>query len=220
MKRIALIALAFVALSAVATAQKKFEGTILYALEINTADMDPTRAAMMPTEKTTTIKGDWVKEQLEAAFGTINSVIDTKNEESTTFMDVMGNKMAFKLNKAQLDKMREKKPKMEITLAPETKTIAGYTCKKAIAKNTEDNTTVDIWYTEELAPIMNAEGNMFKEIKGLLMEFHSEMMGGVDMKVTAKKLTAAKVDDAQFAIPADYKMMTLDEMKQMGMKIE
>ena len=218
MNRKLILALAIGCVSLSAVAQKKFEGSIVYAMEVNSTDIDPQQAAMMPTEKTTTVKGDLVKESMEAAFGSVNTIINTKEMESNTFMDIMGNKMAFKLDKAMIEKMREKKPKMEIKLAPETKTIAGYNCKKAIAKNTEDNTTVDIWYTEELPKVGNMEGEMYKEINGMLMEFVAAGMGATEMKMTAKKVTASKVDDKEFVMPTDYKMLSPEEMKQMGIK--
>lgn len=218
MNRKLILALAIGCISLSATAQKKFEGTIIYSMEVNGTDIEPQQAAMMPTEKTTTVKGDMVKESMEAAFGSINTIINTKEMESNTFMDIMGNKMAFKMDKAMLDKMREKKPKMEVTFGPETKTIAGYTCKRAIAKNTEDNTQTSIWYTEELPRVSNMEGELYKDINGLLMEFVASGMGGTEMKFSAKKVNPAKVDEKEFVFPTDYKMMSADEMRQMGIK--
>jgi hypothetical protein len=189
MKRLFLTVLSL-SLAFGAIAQKKFDGTIVYAMEVLTEGIDPQQASMMPTEKTLLMKGDKVKELTEAAFGTIQTFIDSKTIESTTCMDIMGNRMAFKLDKANIEEMKKKSTVFEYNFTSETKEILGYKCKKAVASNEDEEVEFTIWYCEDLPKLMTQDGETYDKINGMLMEYTTILFGGVEMKCTAKSIKA------------------------------
>jgi GLPGLI family protein len=206
----------FILLTVISTtlfAQKIKEGTarfkIDYRMESDGGDMK----AMLPTEALVSFKGD--KFMVETTGGMFDQKVisDAKNQESVMLMDMMGNKMAVKTTKADIEKEKNKsgKPKVEITT--DTKDIAGYKCTRAIIK-TDDAEPMDVWFTKDIM-VNNGFREGYDGIEGMMLEYtvNQKMFS---MKMTCTEIKADKIDDKSFDIPSDYKMMTRDELMKMS----
>lgn len=198
-------------------AQKKFEGTVVYGLEYQ--DLPPEMAAMsamLPDEMTTMIKGE--KSRVEQSLGMGMSqvtITDSKKENGTLLMDMMGKKMAVEMSKKELEDLnkkggKDKKP--EFKYLDETKEIAGYKCKKAIAV-IEGAGEMVVYYTEELPAGVSKH---YEGLNGFPLEYTIDA-GQFKMKVTAKSVKKESLGADLFVIPDGYEKMTLaDFQKMMG----
>lgn len=193
-------------------AQKMSEGKIIYGIEVESDEINEQQKAMMPKETTTYFKKDMARTEVKTGMSNMVIIMNGKEKTGYTLMDMMGNKIALKMDPTEYKKeMENDSIKVEVT--SETKEIAGYKCKKAIITE-PDGSKMDVYFTEDLNP----EGaHMYKGLKGTLMLFETNR-GPVKMKMTAKSVTAEKVDDSQFVIPKDYQVKTREEMMKMFQK--
>lgn len=201
-------------------AQKKgkaFSGTIEFELKYE--GMDPAQEAQMPKTITTIIKDNKSKTILDAGMYAMNTITDGDNETVLIYLDIMGQKMAYKQTKEELDKAQAEAVKPTVKLTDETKEIAGYTAKKAeitvIDEETlEENVTI-IWYTDEIGVSSKANfASQHEGIDGFPLETVSKG-NDVTQTMTATSVKKGKVKETEFLLPSDAKEMTLEEFKEM-----
>ena len=200
-------------------AQKKIsEGKATFNISFPETDLDQETLSMMPTETVIYFKNKMSRSEVKMAMGTTIGITNGEKGETTTLMDMMGQKIAMKLTKAEVEKERAKAglEKPVVKLADDTKKIAGFNCKKAIVtiKDKEGkDITINIWYTKEItAPNSIRTGSSFDGVDGFLMEFETAM-DQFTMKLTCKSVEETKVDDAMFTIPDGYTMTTMEELR-------
>jgi GLPGLI family protein len=115
-------------------------------------------------------------------------------------------------------KKQQEKMKVSVTQTDEKKTIAGYTCQKAIVYFTDtistSETSLTVWYTKDLNFGNKHVQGPFASIEGSMLEY-SISQSGFGMQFTAIKVIQEKVDDTKFEIPTEYKRMTQGEMMRM-----
>ena len=138
-------------------------------------------------------------------------------------MDQMGNKSFIRTSKAELDKNAEvnkdKEPKIEYV--DETKTIAGYECKKAnvtIFTQKGEEFKTEVWYSEKIAYIKQGGGRrggeMFKGLKGVPMEYMIPQ-GPMKIKMLAKEVSTEAVPDSKFVLTTEgYTEMKMEDLKK------
>src|ERR1051325_2984496 len=151
----------------------EFEGKIVYSIDISGGNMPPQAKSMMAGSTATVyVKGDKAKTEMNMGMQTTTSYFDRKTNKSVTLMEIMGNKYQLK----QEDKKDAKKPDIKTNITSETKTIAGYACKKAEVTMTDEKGThtFNIWFTEEISNHINTSNEnayQFKDIKGTPLEY-------------------------------------------------
>jgi GLPGLI family protein len=212
-KQILMMAAGVTALAAApAAAQTKFsEGKVVYEISYEDTDIPPEYAAMMPKEMTTYIKKDKSRTDMSMGMGMNQSFIyDYKGRTMTMLMDVMGRKISVKNNEADVVKENKKKTKgYEVHKTGRTKDIAGYPCKHAEVK-TKDG-MFDLYYTNAIEVKDSEWANEYEGIDGFPMQY-SAKENDMKMTFTATNVSMEKVPDATFAIPEEYKPMSMEEM--------
>lgn len=201
-------------------AQKKgkaFSGTIEYELKYE--GIDPAQEAQMPKTILTIISGNKSKTVLDAGMYAMNTITDGDNETLLIYLDIMGQKMAYRQTKAEIDKAQEGAVKPIVKLIDETKQIAGYTAKKAeitvIDEETLEENVSIIWYTNEIEISPKANfANQHDGIDGFPLETISKG-NDVTQIMTATSVKKGKVKATEFLLPSDAKELTLDEFKEM-----
>jgi hypothetical protein len=177
----------------------------------------------MPTSQTQTISGNKQKTFTDYGQAAIYSITDGDAESMITYIDAMGQKFAYRMDKAAIAKEKAdgKSPKPTITLSDETKEIAGVKCKKAtiVVKNEEtgDETSAIIWYTTELGS--NDKLNLLGDEEGIngIVLGKEVKVKNIVQKSYATEIKKGKIKDIEFLIPAEAKEMTKDEfMKMIG----
>lgn len=225
MKKTTGLMLVLTLLSMVFTSFKAGEKITEGVVEFDIAFLDLTpemkqAEAMLPKKLTMYFKGENIRGEMPTAMGNTITIANEKKKEFYVLMDMMGQKTAIKQTEADIKKqqLEQDVKDIKVTQTSETKTIAGYTCKKAIVtfKLKGDEEKVECFYTEDLPVIGNKNSSPgFDQIKGFMMEY-SLNMNGIKMRMTATSVRAEKIDDSQFVVPKDYTVKTVDEIKKMS----
>jgi GLPGLI family protein len=213
--------LAFISLSVVSLTAQNNEGFVLYDMKIE--GLPPDQAAMAgDMENKVTFKNGKVLTEMTSMMFTNQTVIDENG--MLMLMEQMGNKIAIKQTKDEMEKdatkQKDKQADPKIEYINETKTIAGYECKKAIitivGKDKKEQ-KMDVWYSEKFAnPNKEGKGKgqgFMKGLKGMPFEYSGDQ-GGIKFKMIAKEVSIDPVADSKFNLSTDgYKLMTMEEIK-------
>ena len=109
-------------------------------------------------------------------------------------------------------KKKKSENKNSFELLDETKEIAGYSCRKALMKNT-DGSVFEFFYTDKIIS-QSQFGNQWKDFKGFPMEYQVPAEG-FNLKLTARQVSEEKVSDDMFKVPPGYKLITQEEFSKM-----
>lgn len=195
------------------------EGSVTYIMNIE--GLPPEQASMMGDMETKIFfKGAKTYSEMNSMMMSTKAVSDENG--SLVLMDQMGNKNYIRTSKAEMDKNAEvnkdKAPKIEYT--SETKTIAGYECKKAIVTITtpkDGETKADVWYTEKIPYVTQSGrrgGDIFKGLNGMAMEF-TVPQGPMKVKMVAKEVSLEAVPDSKFVLTTEgYTEMKMEDLKK------
>ncbi len=216
MTAIAVVAFTFNVYQAIAQEKLK-EGKITFDISINNAEETNDQIlAMMPKDMVVYFKDGRSRGEMDMMGGKVISITDSKAGETITLMDMMGKKQAIKTTKSDAENEKKSEGDYDVKITDETKTIAGYKCKKAIInfkdKKANEGTTI-IWFTNELEAT-NSEKYSWKGIDGYMMEFSVDQRG-LGMKFSCTEVKKQAVSDDLFEIPEGYTIMTTEEMKKM-----
>jgi len=212
MKKLFILALLVVSSISI-NAQKLKEGTAHYKIDYNMESDEGGMKGMLPTDANMSFKGDMFMVETTGGMFDQKTISDSKKQESILLMDMMGNKVAVKITKADIEKEKNKGTKPKVEIINETKTIAGYNCTKAIVKS-EGAEPAEIWFTKDLA-INNGFSQGYDGIDGMMLEYTIPQKM-FTMKMTCTEIKADKVDDKLFEVPSDYKPMTKEELMKMS----
>ena len=216
MKSLIVIVALIMAITGAKAQSKISEGKIVYTITMADNDIDPQVAAMMPREMTLTFKGNKSKADMDMGMIVMKAIYDDKSKIFTMLMDMMGQKMSFKMNADSMEKMEGKRPKMTIKYLDETKVICGYTCHKAEITVEGEKEKQIIYYTKDIvAKNANAIKGGLKELDGFPMEYQVYEKG-LKMKFIVKSVSADQVNDLVFNIPPDYKELSKVDLQKMG----
>lgn len=204
-------------------AQKGSEGKIVYDIELIGVEEDNPMAAML-SDATLTVyfSKNFTRSDMDMGISQSITVVDIKDEVSTTLVEAMGTKSKIvndlKELKGEVDS-KDSENDFDVEYTDETKEIAGYECKKAILTTKE--TSMVLWVTEDIN--FNPKGmpmTEFTGIKGVLLEYEmGEEMGA--MKMTATEVTMEKLDKSLFdleELSEGYEELS-DEQKEMMKKM-
>lgn len=200
-----------------------FEGKLVYDITINSSNMPEQAKAMFDGSQVIIyVKGMMTRAEMNMAMQNTISISDRKANTSVTLMDIMGSKYMIKsdINK----KETEKAPEVTVKELNETKTIAGYLCKKAEIlfkdKSGKEKSTI-IFYSEEITNQMGYDKRNYflKDIKGMPLEYEITTDNGMTMKMTAKTISKESIADSKFEIPTGYKETTAEDLQKDMMKM-
>lgn len=216
--------LAVVTLTALSLNAQIKEGYVLYDTKFD--GMPAEQAAMMGDMETKTyFKNGKVYTESSSMMGSQIAVIDDKG--MTMLMEQMGNKFAIKQTKEEMEKeaakSKDKTPDPKIEYTEETKTIAGYECKKAnitVVGRDKKEEKIEMWYCDKFEnPNKDGKGRgqgALKGLKGMPFEYAFSIGGGMKLKMIAKEVSTDPVSDSKFEVSTEgYKLMTVDELKAM-----
>lgn len=212
-----------VAISHMAIAQKTMtEGIIVLELTDIKSD-DPAMQGMLSSMKGGTIETVFTKDKQRSSTSMMGGMVktmsytDVKSKSANTYMDMMGNKIALKIDPKEVE---ENEPDFDIEKTGETKMINGYKTTKYVMKLKDKEVAGGefVLYVAEDIKINSIDlGNNITttQISGAPLEM-SMSMQGMSMAYTLKKLENKIPEDA-FVEPTGYKEMTMEEFqKSMG----
>jgi GLPGLI family protein len=211
----ALIVFAFAMTVYVNALPKDFEGIITFKITYPDSQFPESQMAMFPKIMTITIKGDKSKSEIITSMGTQIEITDYTQKSKVGLINMMGQKFAIHETAEEIMKEMESQAKPEVKLTDETKTVAGYLCRKAIVTVNDEGTvtTFDVFYTDELGGTdVNFDNPVYKDIQGVLLEF-SMSTPQFTMVFTATDVEKKGVSAKEFEIPPDYTITTRDELR-------
>ena len=188
-----------------------FEGKLTFGIDYELPEAMEAQRSMLPSEMIIYIAKGNVRIEQKTMMGDQNVITDTKAKKTVLLMNMMGKKMAITMT----DDGKEK-PTPKIIYSKETKTIAGYECKKAtyITKDEAgEDQELEVFYTEEIPSEAN---DKLPGLKGYPLEYAVNAQGML-MTLAAKSVSKEKVSKKLFEIPEGYEEMSMEDfMKSMG----
>lgn len=219
MKKITLaLFAAFAAISL--NAQTFTEGKVTTKISYPDLEDQPGLLAMLPREIVSYYKNGKARIDQPGAMGSKTTIlVDDKKKETATYIDAMGQKFVMTSKEADIKKENARDLEATVTIGTETKTIAGYTCKKATIKY-KDGEEGELWFAPELSKGASSSWNQkFKGVDGMMMEFSTtrpSQMGPMTIKMTVTEVSKEKVDDSMFKAPeGEYKKVTAEDLAKM-----
>lgn len=188
------------------------EGVIEY--ETKVINESHPLAGLAPTSATLKFKDDKFYMEM-SALGMFNTmfVCDLTKKTLTQMVKFLDMKQAC--IESENDIIQENNAyKLTYKETKETKEIAGYKCKKIVITMVNDPSIVfDAYYTNEMGAENINSLSPYNGIKGMLMQYRLKKMG-LELEFTAKKVINEKIPDSTFELPAYFKIVSAEEMKQ------
>ncbi len=205
MKRFLLISI--LALSYSISSAQEFEGIIKFSISYESLPPEMKDAvAMLPKEQLFYIKNNKSKFVQNSSMSNTIVISDSDTKTSIVLMEAMGQKYKMTMTSEEVEEMeKETADEIQIEYINETKSIAGYTCKKAVVKMKGMDEEAVFYYTEEIAPL-KLSGMEGLHLKGLPLEYIISM-DGMKMVMKATSVEKTTVPDSTFDIPDGYTEM-------------
>jgi hypothetical protein len=192
-------------------AQKPFaEGTVVYKVTLESADHKTFKGTY-----TFIIKGNQVRKEIKLNNGYQDIVLlNCGANKVYSLQNRSGKKYAIELSMPDMlksqDKFRGFTIKNEMN---NNKKLAGQTIYKANISYT-NGTAPEIYYTKDWYPAQPVTFERFPDAKFFPMYFSYTDEQGMAMEFEIEKIEPGPIENAEFRIPAEYKMISYDEYKQ------
>ena len=109
-----------------------------------------------------------------SSLGTQSTIIDGKTGNVTVLKDYGEQKYMIKLTPAEWKTSNKKYEGSTFTYENEFKTIAGYSCQKAVGK-LADGSSFTVYFTKDLLPVNKDFQYLNKNLPGLAMQYEATM---------------------------------------------
>lgn len=197
----------------VCQAQKPFtEGTVVYNVTLS-SQANQTFSGTY----TFFIKGNLIRKEIKLNNGYQDIVLlNCGNNKVYSLQNKNGKKYAIELSMQELQKRQARFDGFK--LANETtdaKKIAGYAIYKANVKYA-DGSSPEVYYTKEWQPTETITFERFPNARFLPVRFSYTDEHGMTMTFEAQKIDLEPVENSRFRIPADYKMISYKEYKELS----
>lgn len=192
------------------------EGMIQYRIQYDTGGTGMA-VQLMPKTMILKFKNHLSTNKIAGFMGLVEicNYSDARKQTNTTCLKFFNNKYSYTSGKDEplccFDPFKD----MTIeNIDGETKVIAGYTCKKAMARFPLDqNKDFEIYYTDEIKVQSPNQNNPFHDIKGILMQFTLKM-NKLMMHITAESVKPAEFTSEDFKIPDGYRAISKQRMEE------
>lgn len=192
--------------------QKKLtEATISYDIVINTTNTTPKAADLLDGATSIIyLKGNSSRSEMISSLGTQSTIIDGKKGNVTVLKDYGEQKYMITMTPDNWKASNKKYEGITFTYENETKTIAGYSCQKAIGKLT-DGSTFTVYFTRDLIPVNKDFQYLNKNLPGLAMQYEATL-GKLKVTYTVSNINLNLVPAAKFDLPkSGYRVMSYEE---------
>lgn len=193
------------------------EGIITYGISYPRPIEDKWMEKLMPSEMEMQFKNNNINTELTFGLGMIKIgyITNTEDKRLHQMLKFMRKRNVSHRSIKEIDALLSQVPNHKIELLPDTKTIAGFLCHKAMVKveSPIDPYIYDLWYTKEIKIKEPNWFTQFKSIPGVLMEYRLEKFN-VIMHFTAIDVEKSEIKDTKFKVPEKYKEISIDAMEK------
>ena len=208
-----LLSLVFVYTSSIS--QKTLtEATLMYNMSVETGSGEPKIADMFDGATTTIyLKGNKSKTELISSLGREATIYDAVSGTGVILKDYSGQKLMITLTATNWAQNNSKYEGIVFQNTDETQKIAGFTCKKAIAK-LKNGESFTVYYTTEVNLANKSYDAQFKTLPGLPVQYEMQTPK-LKLKFTLASISYNPIPASEFEIPSSgYRVLTYDETKQ------
>ena len=187
------------------------EGIIVYSA--TPLDEGHPFASYAPSKMTVKFKDNNFSAYMTAGMGALTASF-ISNPEKQTFTQVIRLFTDTYFVVQEKEEIQKENQQVDIEIKPtkETKMIAGYNCKKAIASVKGDEPAeYEIYYTNDINIQNSNFANPYFKLDGVLMEYRMKKFG-LEMQFTATSITKEKVDDAVFEVPENCEQISQEAL--------
>jgi GLPGLI family protein len=187
------------------------EATIVYDMVIQTGNNTPQSGDALAGAATTIyLKGNNSRTDVVSTLGKEITIFNSKADNAVILKEFSGQKLMITLTRENWKTKNKLYNNIKFELTNESKTIAGYNTKKAIARMA-DGKTFDVYYTPDLVPANKEYDPTFSTLPGLAIQYEIES-GKMKFKYTIAKINYDAVQVSLFDFPtAGYRVMTYEE---------
>ena len=147
-----------------------------------------------------------------SSLGTQATIIDGTKNVIAVLKEYGDQKYLIQLTPIEWRDANKRYENVSFSFTNDTKTIAGYNCKKAIGK-LSDGSSFTVWYTPDLIPENKDFQNANKSLPGLAMEYEAAL-GNLIVTYTVSKISFSPVPAIKFDLPkTGYRVLTYAESK-------
>lgn len=185
-------------------------GHVVYDVRFDSPGLSDEEKALLPTEAHIWFAPGKMKMQMSLGPGMGSDVL-IRGDEVLVLLDLMGNRMAIRNTRKELETLSAKSYVLTRNLV-ETRTIANQLCRKAIFTAAGESDMV-VWYTDKI----RLSGNWYFRLQGLdgfPFEFDYKTMD-IGLRMVAREFDDATPPNSVFEPESDYKIMTQRELEQM-----
>ena len=209
--RIPVLLIALFALFAKANAQRSIaEATIVYDMVIQNGSGVQSGNALAGATTTVYLKANNSRTDVVSALGKEVTIFNSKANSAVILKEFSGQKLMIKLTLDNWVAKNKIYRNINFELTGESKAIAGYSTKKAIAKMA-DGKTFEVYYTPELVTSNKEYDPTFSGLPGLPVQYEIES-GGKKFIYTLSKINYDAVQVSLFDFPTSgYRVMTYEE---------
>jgi hypothetical protein len=177
------------------------EGRVIYNVYLNSVE------AKVEGKLIVTLKAGFMKRELILKNGYINTIIyNAKQDRTSSYSDMQGNKLYKILNKDELIASNSKFENASYLESTETKTIAGYKTTKTLVTYL-DGSSNTIYYTNEIQPLIKEYNAMFQKIVGLPLQY--EVVSGTNKIIMiANTIDMVPINNSEFEALKGYQLIT------------
>jgi GLPGLI family protein len=193
------------------------QGIITYDISYPRPIEDKWMEKLMPSEMEMQFKNNQINTELTFGLGMIKIgfISNTQDKQLHELLKFMRNRNVSHRGTNQIEELLEKIPPHTIELLPDTKSIVGFLCHKALVHvdSPSEAYSYDLWYTNDIEIKEPNWCTPFKKIPGVLMEYRVERFNVV-MHFTAVEVQQTEIPDTEFLVPAKYKEISIEAMEK------
>jgi hypothetical protein len=181
----------------------QFEGLVVYEVVYEAIEEDKKEMlSMLPKKSFLYVKDKRsLFEQEVAGGGRQAFFIDAGKGSGVLVMQFLGQGYKVEMSQEEMESLKKAK-ELDVWTTDETKTIAGYTCARALAISGAD--TLEFFYSIELKS--ESKTPPFAKVEGIPLKYEL-IRGGVKMVYTAIEVKETTIDEAVFNTAPDLKSM-------------
>jgi len=206
--KISFLLLASVLLATQGYSQKLLtDGSILYNVSVvNGKDQPGIADAFDGATLLVSIKSSQVRSDLKSNVRLQSIFYNAKDGTAVILKESGPEKYMINLTSAQWIQYNRKYAGIKFSYSDETKTVAGYLCKKAVG-TLGDGSSVTVYYAADLKPVYAGYEYAFKDLPGLPLEYEITT-GNITVRYLAASLQMTPVNASRFDLPkSGYKML-------------
>ena len=183
------------------------DGSVLYNVTVvNGKDQPGIAEAFDGATLLVSMKGSMVRSDLRSNVRLQSIFYNAKDGTAVILKESGTEKYMINLTPAQWNQYNHKYAGVNFTYTDETKTLSGYTCKKAIGK-LPNGGSITAFYATDLKPVSTGYEYAFRDLPGLPLEYEITT-GNITVKYLASSIQMTPVNASRFDLPkSGYKML-------------